>query len=74
MPGSSILLSATVVTSNFASQAVNWTSSNEDVTVDIYGNVTVAADATAADTATITAKSVFNPTKTDTATITVGGG
>lgn len=73
MPGSSILLSATVVTSNFASQAVKWTSSNEDVTVDIYGNVTVAADATAADTATITATSVVDGTKTDTATITVGG-
>ena len=73
MPGSSILLSAAVVTANFASQAVNWTSNNEDVTVDIYGNVTVAADATAEDTATITATSVFDSTKSDTATITVGG-
>jgi len=70
MPGGSILLSATVATTNFASKAVNWTSSNEKVTVDIYGNVTVASDATG--TATITATSVAKPSVTGTATITVG--
>lgn len=74
MPGSSILLSAVVVAANFESQAVNWTSSSDDVTVDIYGNVTVAADATPGATATITATSVKDSTKSDTATITVGGG
>lgn len=70
MPGGSILLSANVVTTNFASKAVNWTSSNAKVTVDIYGNVTVAADATG--TATITATSVADSTKTGTCTITIG--
>ena len=37
------------------------------------GVITVPADATPADTATITATSVYDTTKTDTATITVAG-
>lgn len=72
MPGGSALLKAEVVTTNFAPKTVNWTSSNKDVTVDIYGNVTVAATATPADTATITATSTEDSNKKDTATITVG--
>lgn len=70
--GQSVNLSAVVVTQNFAPQTVIWTSSDEDVaTVDIYGTVTVKPDATSAATATITATSAFDSTKTDTATITV---
>lgn len=70
--GQSVNLSAVVVTANFAPQTVVWTSSDEDVaTVDIYGTVTVKADATSAETATITATSAYDSTKSDTATITV---
>lgn len=70
--GQSVDLTATVVTANFAPQSVTWSSNNDDVTVDIYGKVTVSPDATTADTATITATSTFDSTKSDTATITVG--
>ena len=70
--GGVLNLSAVVTTSNFAPQTVIWTSSDEGVaTVDIYGTVTVNPDATSADTATITAKSAFDTTKTDTCVITV---
>ena len=70
--GQSVNLSAVVVTENFAPQTVVWSSSDEDVaTVDIYGTVTINADAVAEDTATITATSAFDSTKTDTCTITV---
>ena len=70
--GQSVNLSAVVVTQNFAPQTVVWSSSDEDVaTVDIYGTVTVSADAEEDDTATITATSAFDSTKTDTCTITV---
>ena len=70
--GQSATLKATVVTANFASQAVDWTSSDTGgkVTVDIYGTVSVADDATAG-TYTITATSVFDSTKSDTCTVTV---
>lgn len=69
--GQSASLSVAVATSNFASQAVNWSSSSDaNVSVDIYGTVTVAADATAG-TYTITATSVADSTKTGTCTVTV---
>ena len=74
LPGQSVQLDAEVVTANFASKVVNWTSSAKTVaTVDIYGKVTVAADADPADTATITATSAVDSTATDTCVITVGG-
>ena len=74
LAGQSVQLDAEVVTANFASKVVNWTSSAKTVaTVDIYGKVTVAADADPADTATITATSAVDNTKTDTCVITVGG-
>ena len=73
LPGQKLNLAAVVATNYFASQEVNWTSSDEDTaTVDIYGTVTVNPDATAADTVTITATSVVDSTKTDTCVITVG--
>lgn len=72
IPGQSASLNVTVVTANFASKAVDWTSSSEDVSVDIYGNVAVSPDATAGEY-TITATSVFDSTKSDTCTITVSG-
>ena len=71
--GQSVALTATVVTDYFAPQNVIWTSSDEDVaTVSASGVVTVKADATSADTVTITATSVYDDTKSDSATITVG--
>ena len=73
LPGQKLNLAAVVATNYFASQEVNWTTSDEDTaTVDIYGTVTVDPDATATDTVTITATSVVDSTKTDTCVITVG--
>ena len=59
---------ATVVTTGFAPQTLTWTSSDEDVaTVDASGNIT----AVAAGSATITATSVFDNTKSATVDVTV---
>lgn len=70
--GGSIGLSAAVATTNFAPKGVNWTSSNDKVTVDKAGNVKVLPEATG--TATITATSVFDATKKGQATITIQAG
>lgn len=77
--GQSVLLTATVVTQNFASKAVNWkllsgTSGNTDLpettaTIDIYGTVHVKAGASGSFRAVAT--SVADPTKSATATITI---
>lgn len=72
--GQSINLTCVVATTNFAPQTVTWSVSDGDedwISVDIYGKVTVAADATSTDTATITATSTVDSTKTDTCVITV---
>lgn len=72
--GQSINLTCVVATTNFAPQTVTWSVSDGDedwISVDIYGKVTLAADATSADTATITATSTVDSTKTDTCVITV---
>ena len=85
MPGQSILLSATVVTAYFASQAVTWSATisgeaaPDKVSISPLGLLTTAPDITAGTEITVTAKSVVDATKTDTATITVynpnaGGG
>ena len=79
MPGQTLLLSAAVVTSNFASQAVDWsvapttegTDDIDGVTINIYGELSIPADIEAGTSITVTAKSVFDSTKTDTAVITV---
>lgn len=77
MPGQSLLLSATVVTANFASKGVVWsaTVSGEaapaDVSISPLGVLTVSPDITAGTEITVTATSVVDSTKTDTATITV---
>lgn len=70
--GGSIGLSATVATTNFAPKGVNWTSSNANVTVDKAGNVKVLEGASG--TATITATSIFDTSKSGKATITIQGG
>lgn len=80
--GQSVLLSATVVTSNFASKAVNWsvvatgtTTTPDGVYISPLGELTidVDADVDSGDTLTVTATSVVDSTKSDTATVTVSG-
>lgn len=77
MPGQSLLISATVVTANFASQAVNWTATVNgeaapaDVSISPLGLLTVSPDITAGTEIVVTATSVFDSTKYDTATITI---
>lgn len=67
--GAKAQLSAEVVTMNFASKAVNWTSNNTAVTVDSAGNVSVGQQASGS--VTITATSVVDASKKDTCTITI---
>ena len=76
LQGQSIQLSATVVAGGFANQAVTWsvvdsTSSEpvEGVTIDETGLLKVASSVANDLTFTVTAKSVFDTTKTGTATI-----
>jgi hypothetical protein len=61
---------ATVVTANFASQAVEWTIDSELSTIDDAGNLHVSEDEVAVSI-TVTATSVFDGTKLGTATVTV---
>lgn len=66
--GQIVQLSATVVTTGFASKALVWTTSDNTIaTVDQTGKVT----ALKAGTVTITATSDFDNTKTGTSTITI---
>lgn len=67
--GDTVRLTANVVTVNFASQKVTWSSNSANVDVSAAGVVTVKDGATG--DVTITATSVADPTKKGTATITV---
>lgn len=67
--GQTLQLSATVETSNFAPQTVNWTSDSDNATVDVRGKVTLSDSATG--TINITATSTFDNTKSAQCTITV---
>lgn len=67
--GQTLQLSATVETSNFAPQTVNWTSDSVNATVDVRGKVTLSDSATG--TIHITATSTFDNTKSAQCTITV---
>lgn len=69
--GQSITLSATVDTEYFAPQTVNWSSNTDGVTVNASGVVTVGSEVAKATEVIITARSVFDNTKTGTCTITV---
>ena len=73
--GQNVTFSATVVTTNFAPQTVNWsvdsTSAGLGVTIDAGGTVYVPTDVDDVSI-TVTATSTFDSTKTDTATLTVG--
>lgn len=69
--GQSITLSAVVETEYFAPQAVAWTSNTEDVTVNASGVVTVGKDVVSGTEVTITTTSIYDNTKSASATITV---
>lgn len=68
--GQNLQLTIEVATQNFAPKSVDFTSSNENVTVTPQGLISVLPGATGI--ANITATSVFDPTKTATCTITIG--
>lgn len=69
--GGSVSLSCVVETEYFAPQTVVWTSSADDVKVSAAGVVTVDADAKSTS-ATITATSAFDNTKSAACTVTIG--
>lgn len=71
--GQTVLLSATVVTSNFASKAVDWSISpeTEGVTIDPLGTLSIGPDVASGTELTVTATSHYDSTKSATATITV---
>lgn len=73
--GVSVQLTATVVTTGFASKAVDWTAEvdGEEVEgiVDIYGKVSIPSDAEAGTEYTVTATSRVDSTKSDSCTITI---
>ena len=72
--GQSLQLSATVVTTGFANKAVYWTvdadSYADGVRIADDGELIIPADATV-ESVTVTATSIYDNTKTGTATITV---
>lgn len=68
--GGTVVLSAIVNTSNFASKAVKWSTTTEGVEIDPYGVVTIGPDVDAGNI-TITATSAIDNTVTATATVTV---
>lgn len=65
--GQYVSFSASVVTNNFASKAVDWSAT--DGAIDNSGNLFIPDDATGS--ITVTATSVFDPTKSGTATVTI---
>lgn len=69
VPGGQVGLVATVATENFAPQAVTWSVDESKATVNFDGLVTIKKGVTG--TVTVTATSVYDPTKTASATITV---
>ena len=69
--GQSLQLTANVVTAGFANKAVQWSvTQGDNVTVDLNGLVTIPSDFTGA-TVKIKATSIYDKTKSSTATITV---
>lgn len=74
--GMDLKLSASVTAAGFANKAVTWsvdsTSSTAGVTIDLDGTLHLPSDVTSVETITVTAKSVYKPAVTGTATITNG--
>lgn len=52
-----------MTTTDFASQAVNWTVDSDKATISRSGMVTILDTATAGDTITVTATSVYDSSK-----------
>ena len=70
--GQTVLLTAEVVTANFAPQTVTWSVAKAaKATVDNTGKVVIGTDAKTGDKIVVTATSTFDSTKSDTCTITV---
>ena len=76
--GQSLQLSAAVVTTGFANKAVTWTvatsTEGADATITEAGVLTISADTPAEASFTVTATSVYDSTKTGTATVTTPAG
>lgn len=74
LPGQSLKLSATVATTGFANKAVSWsvTTSTEGAkaTIKEDGTLTIDANTPGQASFTVTAKSVYKPSVTGTATVT----
>ena len=70
-PGTSLQLSATVATTGFANKAVTWSTEEDDVNLDAYGKLEIPISYTGASELTVVATSVYDDTKTGSATITV---
>ena len=72
--GQSLQLTATVVTTGFANKAVTWTvatsTEGADATITEAGVLTISANTPAEASFTVTATSVYDTTKTGTATVT----
>lgn len=75
--GQKLQLTATVVNAGFANKAVKWsvddTAKADDVVINEAGLLSIPADATV-ESVTVTATSIFDGTKSGTASITVTGG
>lgn len=73
--GQTVLFSATVVTTNFGSKAVDWsvdtTAAGLGVTISPLGELYIPAGVERSTQITVTATSVLDNSKTDTATVTV---
>lgn len=70
--GQTVLLTAEVVTANFAQQTVTWSvAKGAKATVDITGKVVIGVSAKTGDKIVVKATSTFDSTKSATCTITV---
>lgn len=80
-PGTMLQMSAAVTAVGFANKAVTWSvvdsttsAAVEGVTIDLNGLLRIGADVDDGTELSVTATSVFDSTKSDTATITVSDG
>lgn len=69
--GQSVQLSANVVTTHFAPKSVSWTVDSEHATVDNSGKVTMASNAPASTSVTVTATSTYDTSKRGTAKVSM---
>ena len=76
-PGQQLQFSASVATTGITNQAVQWTvdssAAADDVTINASGLLSVPSDASV-ESITVTATSIYDKTKSGTASVTVGSG